>query len=145
MKDAYLQLPLHPETQYLIIVTHKGYFKYKLMPFGISQASQIFQKYIDTLSDIEGVTWFMDDKCTGGSTEEDHLKRLEQIFNRFRKVRLKTQRSKLNLICEEIRFIGYTIDKTGIFPNEERLQAIWNQPVSKNITELRSFLGSLNN
>ena len=73
LKDAYLQLPLSTKSQkYFVIATHKGYFKYTRMPFGICPASQIFQKYMDTLlSGIEGVTWFMDDICTGGITEKN--------------------------------------------------------------------------
>lgn len=47
-------------------------------------------------------------------------------------------------MCDEIRFLGHKIDKNGIHPTDEKVKALRDQPIPKNTSELRSFLGSLN-
>jgi len=44
MSNAYLQIPLDEKSQVCTVInTHKGLFKYKRLPFGISTAPSIFQ------------------------------------------------------------------------------------------------------
>lgn len=40
LKDAYLQIPVVEESRrYLTIITHKGYFRYTRLPFGVNFAA----------------------------------------------------------------------------------------------------------
>ena len=74
-KDAYHQIPVDEESQqYLVIATHRGYFAYRKLPFGLRSAPEIFSKYMDQLlMGMDGVTWYLDDILTGGRTESEHL------------------------------------------------------------------------
>ena len=124
---------------------HRGYFCYRRMPFGISSAPSIFQHFMDKLlSGIDGVTCMMDDIATGGRTREEHLHRLRLIFSKLRQVGLWTQVSKLRLLQPEVKYLGHRIDKHGIHPTMEGIEALRNQPTPTNTSELRSFLGSIN-
>ena len=50
MFNAYLQIPIDEKSQELTVInTHKGLFKYKHLPFGISTAPSIFQRVVDTV------------------------------------------------------------------------------------------------
>lgn len=146
LKDAYLQMEISPESRkYLVIATHKGHFQFTRLPFGISSAPGIFQKFMDTLfQGMEGVTWFMDDICTGGKTREEHVLNIRKVLSRLRQVGLHTQSTKLKLLQTEVKFLGHIIDRNGIHPTEENLRALRDQPKPENVSELRSFLGSLN-
>lgn len=146
LKDAFLQVKVSEESRkYLVIATHRGYYRFCRMPFGISAAPIIFQKLMDMfLIGIEGVTWFQDDIAVGGRNIQEHSQRLRQVFEIFRKVGLKTQTSKIQLFKEEIKFLGHVINKTGISPDIERIRALREQPPPNNVSELRSFLGSVN-
>ena len=49
MSQAYQQLLLDEDSQNFVVVnTHKGLFKYKHLPFGVSSAPGIFQRVMDT-------------------------------------------------------------------------------------------------
>ena len=50
MSQAYLQLELESDSkQYVTVSTHKGLFQYNRLPFGVSSAPSIFQRYMETL------------------------------------------------------------------------------------------------
>ena len=49
MSQAYLQLELeNGSKQYVTVSTHKGLFQYNRLPFGVSSAPSIFQRYMET-------------------------------------------------------------------------------------------------
>ena len=53
MSNAYLQIPLDEKSQELTVInTHKGLFKYKHLPFGISTAPSIF-RVVDTVFQVK--------------------------------------------------------------------------------------------
>ena len=50
LKDAYLQLPVAEASQkYFVIATHKGYFRYTRLPFGVNFAPGLFQATMDKI------------------------------------------------------------------------------------------------
>ena len=41
LTDAYLQMEVHPlSTTFMVVATHKGYFQYKRLPFGVNFAPE---------------------------------------------------------------------------------------------------------
>ena len=85
LKDAYLQLQVHPDSRkYLTIATHRGYFSYKRLLFGISFAPSLFQRTMDQiLSGLDGVVIYLDDILITAPDPELHLQRLKQVLQRL--------------------------------------------------------------
>ena len=85
LSQAYLQLELHPEArQYCTINTHRGLYQFTCLPFGISSAPAMFQKVMDTiLQGVPQTLCFIDDILIMGSSEEEHLKNLEEVLSRL--------------------------------------------------------------
>ena len=55
--------------------THKGLFKFRRLPFGVSSAPAIFQKVMNkVLKNLKKTTNFFDDFLMTGSDDEEHLK-----------------------------------------------------------------------
>ena len=70
------------------------------MPFGLSNAPATFQHLMDLL--LVGLKWnsclvYLDDVIVVGSTFEEHLLRLREVFERFRDAGLKLKLSKFFL------------------------------------------------
>ncbi|XP_063370250.1 uncharacterized protein K02A2.6-like [Cydia amplana] len=145
LKDAYLQLMIHPESRkYLTISTHKGYFRYKRLPFGISFAPAVFQRTMhQILSGIDGVVCYLDDILITAHNLEEHLTRVKTVLKRLQDAGVKSQVNKCAWLQESVTFLGHKIDASGLHPTEERINAIKNMPIPANTTELRALLGSL--
>ncbi|XP_061715536.1 uncharacterized protein K02A2.6-like [Cydia pomonella] len=146
LKDAYLQFEIAPESKkYLTLSTHLGYFRYNRMPFGISTAPSIFQHYLDELlRDIPNTAVYFDDVAIAGEDVKEHLRTLGVIFERLQKAGLKVNLQKCSFLQNQIEYLGHSIDKNGIRPTKQKLDAISKAATPTNAKELRSFLGLVN-
>ncbi|XP_037871610.1 uncharacterized protein K02A2.6-like [Bombyx mori] len=146
LKDAYLQFEIAPDSKkYLTLSTHKGYFQYNRMPFGISTAPSIFQHFLDQLlGDITNVAVYFDDIAIAGKDLSEHLQTLSIVFDRLQNAGLKVNLKKCNFLQNQIEYLGHIIDKHGIHPTKSKIDAITKAPAPCNAKELRSFLGLVN-
>ena len=85
MRHAYEQMALHPDNRkYVTINTYRGLFTHKHLPYGVSSAPGIFQRVMDKLvNGIPHTMVYLDDILVTGSTEEEHLSSLDQVFTRL--------------------------------------------------------------
>ena len=145
LSHAYQQLPLEEESRkYVVINTHKGLFRFTRLPFGISSAPGIFQRVMESLlQGIEGVVVYLDDILVTGSTEEAHLKALEEVLSRLERAGLKVKRSKCVFMRPSVTYLGHVIDADGLHPLKERVRAIKEAPTPRSVPELKSHLGML--
>ena len=146
LSDAYLQLAISKEhTGITTITTPKGLFKFKRLPFGIKTAPAILQRAMDeTLSGLDGILAYFDDILIMGPTMEEHDKALRKALNRLEERGFKLKRAKCKFAMEELKFLGFLINRKGIRADPERTRAISNMPAPTNVSEVHSFLGMIN-
>ena len=146
MSQAYAQLCLDEDSKkYTVINTHRGLFQYNRLSFGISAAPGIFQRAMEELlKDIPGVFLYLDDILISGANVTEHLERLRQVLAALQAAGLKLSIDKCTIGVPSVTYLGYKIDKVGIHPTKEKVQAIAEAPAPTNITQLRAFLGLLN-
>ncbi len=82
LTQGYHHIGLSEEAQLKsTFVTPLGKYKYKRVPFGLSQAPAYFQQLINTiLTGLEYAFAYLDDILIYSTSEEEHLKHLEEIF-----------------------------------------------------------------
>ena len=146
LKDAFLQMEVDvPSRKYLVVATHMGYFRYKRLPFGVCFAPAVFQKTMDTiLAGIPKTAAYIDDIVVAGQSKEEHLELLRTVFTRLKQANIRAKLSKCEFLKTEVTYLGYRIDRQGIHPTEEHIEALRNMPAPSNKKELRSFLGAIN-
>ncbi|UYV84436.1 K02A2.6-like [Cordylochernes scorpioides] len=71
----------------------------------------------------------------------EHLKNLQEIFNRFKAANLGLNPRKCQLFQKKVEFLGHTVSAKGIQTSESKILAIRDWPKPKDKHELRSFLG----
>ena len=146
MAEAFLQIELDEESlQYMVVNTHKGLFRYKRLPFGVSSASAIFQRAMDTiLQGLLGVVYYQDDVLVTGSNTEEHIENLEHVFDRMKTFGLRLRLAKCKFLQETVEYLGHVISSQGIHTSPKKVEVIKMASTPRNITELRSFLGIVN-
>ena len=146
LSHAYNQIFLDEDSrQYLVINTHRGLYRYTRLPFGVASAPSIFQKTMDQiLQGLDGVMCYLDDILVCGKTDVEHLDNLRKVLERLQDRGVRVKKSKCSFLKSSVQYLGHRIDAEGIHATNDKIQAIVNAPVPKNVTELRSFLGLLN-
>ena len=131
--------------EYVVINTHKGLFQYTRLPFGISSAPGIFQRVMESLlQGIPGVIVYLDDILVTGSSEEEHLRALEQVLDRLEKAGLRIRREKCDFMSPSVIYLGHKIDAEGLHPVADKIQATVNAQDNKVCqSSSHSYLGLL--
>ena len=144
LRQGYWQQELDEESsQKTAFVTRRGIFKFNVLAYGLCNAPASFQRLMDMV--LNGLTWqvclvYLDDVVVFSSTFEDHVSRLQQVFDRFRVARLKLKPSKCKLFQRQIRFLGHIVSAEGVSPDPQKVEAVRNWPVPRNLYEVRAFV-----
>ncbi|GFU12134.1 retrovirus-related Pol polyprotein from transposon 412 [Trichonephila clavipes] len=138
-------MKVHPDSQKLMTInTHKGLYICKRLMYGLNGAPAIWQRYVDGLfQGMDKVKVFMDDARITGSDEISHFTALEEFFKKCREHGLKLNLNKSKFFQNEINFLGHRIDSKGLLKTDEKISAVVNAPVPRNVHEVKSFLGFL--
>lgn len=132
----------------IILTTHIGKFKCNVLPEGLCLSSEVFQSFINQhfgdLIDKNNLKIFIDDVIWSGETFDDLLNSIEETLKRMRDLKVKLSPNKMEFGSDEVTFLGHRINKDGIKPDLDKVEAIRRMKTPKNIKELRSQLGLYN-
>ena len=76
--------------------------------------------------------------------DEDHLKHLQQVFNKCTKFGLSLNPKKSCFFVQEGKLLGHIVIENGICIDLGRVEAIQKIGLPRNKKELQSFLGKIN-
>ena len=143
---AYNQIPLESShVKKSAVTTPFGLFEFLRVPFGLRNAAQTFQRFMnEVLRGLDFCVAYIDDVLVASTSTEEHLKHLEQIFQRFEKYGVVINPTKCQFGKSEVEFLGHKISANGIEPLPNKVQAIKDFPTPKNMKQLRQFLGMVN-
>jgi len=124
------------------IITRRGLFRYRKMPFGLSSAPGTFQCLMDLVFsglNYYSVLVYLDDVVVFGPSVEILIERLDEVLRQLRDANLKINTRKCHMFQRRISFLGHVISEAGVQP--EKTSAVKEWPVPCTLCELRSFLG----
>ncbi|KAG7312060.1 hypothetical protein JYU34_001506 [Plutella xylostella] len=122
-----------------------GCYKFNRLPFGLSVAPEIFQKYNErAFGDIPGVIIYCDDLLLCADSEAEHDAILKQVFERAKLYNVKFNKRKFQYKLTEVKYFGHIFSKKGMKIDPERIQAIANIKSPTKVKELQIFLGMVN-
>ena len=95
----------------------------------------------EILGDVEGAVCLIEDILMCSKTQSKHDRRLLSEFNRINEAGLILNKEKNTT---NINFLGQQIDSTGVKADPEKIRAVKELPPPINVSELRRFLGMVN-
>ncbi|KAL7854700.1 hypothetical protein SRHO_G00168900 [Serrasalmus rhombeus] len=146
LSQVYLQMNVDESSRELLtIITHKGLYRYRRLPYGVTSAPSLFQRAMDQiLNGLAEVQCYLDDILITGKTEEEHLRNLDATLQRLKEHGLRVRKSKCEFFQPSVEYLGHVIDSQGLHKAPSKVKAIMEAPAPQNVSQLRSYLGLLN-
>ena len=145
LKAGYWQVEMAEECKAYTAFTcgPLGFYECDTMPFGATNAPATFQRLMhDCLGDLN-MNWcivYLDDIIIFSDTKEEHLKRLEAVFQKLITAGLKLKPSKCHFFRQEIEYLGHVVSGKDISTNPKKVEAVAKWPTPKTLYDVRSFL-----
>ena len=142
---GYFQVPIVDEHKhYTTFITPFGRYRYRVCPMGLISSSDEFNRRVDTALDGLDVPKVMDDFLLADSDHKEHMRRIYDVLVRCRQHGITLNADKFFCAMPSAKFVGYVLSQEGKTPSEEKVNAIKDFPTPANITDLRSFMGLVN-
>ena len=124
MKQGFWQIPIREEDKEKTAFGTDGViFEWNQLCYGLTGAPAVFQNCMNAvLGDVRHFALaFVDDIIVFSETYEDHLKHLQDVFDRLRKANLKLKISKCDFIKKRLNHLGHIISDEGISVDPDKV------------------------
>ena len=127
------------------IITPFGLWEFVVMPFGLRNAGNTFQRMMGRVgAGLDFAFIYLDDILITSSTMEEHLVHLQQVFERLSDFGLVINPAKCAFGRSSIEFLGHAVSAAGFAPLTKHLDAISSFPAPADRQQLQRFLGMVN-
>ena len=149
LKSGYWQVEIEEESKQYTAFTLGllGFFECNRMSFGATNSSATFQRLMESCLGDLNLNWcviYLDDVVVYARTVEEHLKRLQGVFQKLKDAGLKLKPSKCELFKKSIFYLGHVVSEEGVRTDPKKIEAVkkWKRPL--NVHTVRKFLGFMN-
>lgn len=148
IRQAFHRIRMDPDAEELTTFrTRYGAYKYKVLPFGLTNGPSTFQRYIN-----ETLMGYLDDFCSAyiddilvySSNELEHQEHVTKVLARLRDAGLQADIDKCEFHVTKTKFLGFIVGVEGIAVDPDKISAVkdWQQPTT--VKGIQFFLGFCN-
>jgi hypothetical protein len=89
------------------------------------------------------VVVYIDDILIFSETEAEHQAHVRLVLE-VQRQKFEVCKAKSSSALKEIEYLGHILNEQGIRPNPKKVEAVQTWPVSKNVHDVKSFIGLVN-
>ena len=144
--NGYHSVPLHPEDRhYTTFITPWGRYRYCTAPQGyIASGDGYSRQYDEVVASFPQKTKCVDDTLLWADTVHDSFLQAAKWLDICGRNGITLNPDKFVFAQDSVEFAGFEITADSVRPCRKYLRAILEFPTPKNITDVRSWFGLLN-
>jgi len=144
--NGFHSVPLRPEDQHFTtFITPWGCYRYKVAPQGfLASGDGYARRYNELIADVQRKSKCVDDTIMWDTLLEEHWWRMIDFLILVGQGGVILNKDKFQFCQKEVSFAGFCITTNEIKPVEKFINAIKDFPVPRNITDVRSWFGLIN-
>lgn len=144
--NGYHSIEVHEDDRHLTtFITPKGRFRYRVAPQGYIASGDSYTRRFDEIAmDIPRKTKCVDDTLLWSDTIEEAFHQAAEWLDLCGRNGITLNPNKFVFAKETVTFAGFQITPTTVRPAPKYLEAIQNFPTPKNVTDIRSWFGLVN-
>ena len=146
LNSGFWQVPMDEESKQYTAFTlgSMGLYECKSMPFGLCNTRPTFQRLMQNCLGKLNLTYcliYLDDVIVFSETPEEHLQRMQVVFDHLHEHGLKLKPSKCEVFKPEINYLAHHVSQKGVLPSKKNLESIAQCPPPDTYTKVKSFVG----
>ena len=146
--SGYNQIKMAPEDmEKTTFITQWGTFCYKVMPFGLKNAGETYQRAMVALfHDMihHEIRVYVDDMIARSHTEGEHLDHLQKLFDRLKTYKLRLNPNKCTFGVRSGKLLGFIVSEKRYSGRPCKGKVHTRDAGSPHREGIRGFLGCLN-
>ena len=91
--------------------------------------------------DLPFATTYLDDLLIHSRTLEEHKDHLHILFECLSQAGLTLRGDKCTIGLTKVKYLGHLFSAKGMEPDHQKIAAVYDWDIPKNVSELKSFLG----
>ena len=144
--DGFHAIDLDEESRPLTtFITEWGRYRYRRLPQGYSASQDAYtRRYDEIIKDVPGKVKCIDDTLLYSQDIESAFFAVFDYLTLCARNGITINKAKFKFCQDTVTFAGLKITPDGIHPSDELLTAIKNFPTPKDIHDVRSWFGAVN-
>ena len=120
-----------------------GHYRFNRGFYGLADMPVVFQDKLDRVLEGKAPAWQDDMLVITKGTMSEHYEQLADVLQRLDDNGYKASLRKSKFFQKDVEWCGFSISDDGVKPENSRVEAIQAIKPPKTLTEVRSFLGSV--
>ena len=131
-----------------VFKTWYGYFKYQVMPFGISNIPASFTNYINKIlakkHNVFIIVYLDDILIYTKDIGQIHVNAVRWVLNKLKKYGFFANLKKCCFYKDEVQYLSYIVSAQRVKIEDEQIKVVKNWPEPKSMKNIQVFLGFAN-
>ncbi|XP_061367257.1 uncharacterized protein LOC133310357 [Gastrolobium bilobum] len=141
--SGYNQIPMYPADQEkMAFIAENANYCYNVMPFGLKNSGATYQRMMNKVFKDQlgkNVEVYVDDMIVKSFDMVNHVRDLEQTFQKLRKYRIRLNPVKCAFGVAAGKFLGFMLTHRGIEANPDKCKAVLDMIVPQSKKEVQQL------